>query len=123
MNLFATAHMMQTLGTGEVPDVPITKILVSLLLSIGLVILVTVFLKRYRTGAGFSSMLNTVRPAGKNAARRITIIETRRLSQHADICLLESGDTEYLLVVSASQATVLARHSLDSVHEDSRADG
>lgn len=41
------------------------------------------------------------------AARRIEVIETRRVSQHADICLFRCGGREYLVLCTAQQQTVL----------------
>lgn len=39
--------------------------------------------------------------------RSLAVLESYRLSQHADVCRIASGETEYLIVVSPGAATVL----------------
>lgn len=43
----------------------------------------------------------------KAQERGVAVLESYRLSQHADVCRIASGDAEYLVVVSPGAATVL----------------
>jgi hypothetical protein len=40
-------------------------------------------------------------------ARRIEVIESRRVSQHADLCLVRCDGEEYLILSSAQQQQIL----------------
>jgi hypothetical protein len=39
--------------------------------------------------------------------RAIEVVETRRLSQHADVCLIRHGGKDYLLLLMAGTVHVL----------------
>lgn len=62
-----------------------------------------ILLLRHRSGRPFALAL----PRAAATERRITVVETRRLSPHADICLVEHGARAWLLVVQPAGIHVL----------------
>lgn len=89
------------LGGGAAFDVSSTRIVGALLLCLMLAALAAVLLKR---GGG------RLVPTGWMAARggrRIAVVESRRVSPHADLCLLRCDDREYLVLSSAAGQQVL----------------
>ncbi|MBD8679357.1 hypothetical protein [Sphingomonas sp. CFBP 13720] len=85
------------LGGGAAFDVSSTRIVGALLLCLMLAALAAVLLKR---GGG------RLVPTGR-AGRRIAVVESRRVSAHADLCLLRCDDREYLVLSSAAGQQVL----------------
>ena len=91
------------LGGGQPLEVSLGRIVSALVICIIIAIL-AVLLIRQRSGridlqAWFGRL--QVRP------RSIEVVETRRLSPHADICLVRSSGREYLLLLLAGSAQVL----------------
>jgi hypothetical protein len=100
----ASAASAQGLGGGQDLDISLGRIVAAFLISIGVATACILAMRRRRTGG----------PAMRNwlsglASRQpeVRIVETRRISQHGDICLVRSRDREYLLLVMAGQAQVL----------------
>jgi hypothetical protein len=103
----APASWAQALGGGRSVDVPVVQILAGLLLCSLAAFAFALFLKR-RTGARAPLFQHLLSRAAPDAARDgIAVIETRRLSNHADVCRFRSGDREFLVVVTASSCTVV----------------
>lgn len=94
------------LGGGGALDVSLTRIVMSLLLCVMIALLAALAMRR----GGGRLDLKAVRglflklPAPR---RRIEVIETRRVSQHADVALLRCDDREYLVLCGANQQTIL----------------
>lgn len=93
-------------GNGGV-DVSLTRIITALILCLMLAGLTAVALKRSGGKFDLAGMqaLFTRMPA---PIRRIDVVETRRISQHADVCLLRCDGREYLILCAANQQTVLS---------------
>lgn len=94
------------LGGGEGMSVSLWRIVLALLVCIMLALVAAVVLRRTGTSAaaGIGGRL-----LGKFPLRRpsIQVVETRRLSQHADVTLVRHGDREYLLLLFAGGSRLL----------------
>lgn len=103
--LVATGAHAQRLGGGGGVTIPVGRIVAAFLLCVLLALLLAVTIKRRggRLDLGrFSGLLT------KSASQaRIDVVETRRASQHADICLIRCDTQEYLVLCSAHVQTVL----------------
>ncbi len=104
--LFAAAPATaQRLGGGGALNVSLTRIVMALLLCLMLAALAALALKR---GGGRIDLAGLTRIfAARPSQRRIEVIETRRVSQHADVCLLRCDGREYLLLCAPQQQTIL----------------
>ena len=96
------------LGGGGSPDVSPARILAALVICI-IIAFLAVLLVRHRGGrislVGLRRRMEFGPPA-------IEVVETRRLSQYADACLIRHDDQEYLLLLQARGAHVLSAKSL-----------
>lgn len=93
------------LGGGGALNLSLTRIVMSLILCLMLAALAAFALKR---GGGW---IDVKRLRGLIVTlpvqRRIEVIETRRASQYADICLIRCDGREYLVLSSQEQQLVL----------------
>lgn len=90
------------LGGGDDVSIPVVRILAAFLFCAGLAYVLVLVLRRRLTGSG-PSLLSQL----PKRARRIEVLETRRLSPHADISLVREGGQEYLLLLFAGGTQVL----------------
>lgn len=93
----------QTLGQGQASDISFVRIALSLL---ALLLLAAIVLFLFR------SRLAPVRLWTPGGARRLHVLESVRLTPQASLCLVSADHVEYLVVVSASGATVLRQHEM-----------
>jgi hypothetical protein len=100
----ALAHAGRLGGGGEL-NISLTRIVTALLLCLMLAALAVLLLKR--SGGKFDLAAIRRLIVRAPADRRITVIETRRVSQHADVCLLRCDGRDYLILCAAQQQTVL----------------
>lgn len=91
------------LGGGAALEVSLGRIVTALLICIIIAVL-AVLLIRQRSGKIDLAALFAKFEA---RPRSIRIVETRRLSQHADICVVRHHEREYLLLLMAGEARVL----------------
>lgn len=102
----ATVHAAQ-LGGGSAPSVPIIRILAALVLC-ALVALAIVIAIRLRTGGGQGDLsFRHWRRLGAFAPAQIIVVESRRLSVHADVCLVRCNGQDYLIACGASGIVVV----------------
>jgi hypothetical protein len=92
-------------GGGASPDISIIRILAALLVCLAAAFALALVI-RARKGS--------IRPLGKGwlpgamaGSRRIEIVETRRATPYADICLVRCDGEEYLLLCGPSGQSVL----------------
>jgi hypothetical protein len=85
------------LGGGAALDISLTRIVVALLVCLTLAALAALLLRR--SGGRIVLPLR--------ADRRIAVIESRRISPHADLCLLRCDGHDYLILSSAAGQQVL----------------
>jgi len=108
--LLATPAEAAQLATGSAPDIPWLRLLIALAVSTTVAAAAIFALRRKPGSAGplvkFFQNLRSAPP------RRIFILETRRASQHGDLCLVEVEDAVYLLALTTSGATLLYRREL-----------
>ena len=84
------------LGGGSAPDISIIRILAALVLC-ALVALAVILIIRVRSGRPISLSWQQWPKFGGIAAARLEIIESRRISAHADVCLVRCDGRDYLL--------------------------
>lgn len=94
------------LGGGGGLDLSLTRIVLSLLLCLGIAISAIVILKR-NGGRMNAGALRGLLAKGLPSEARIRVIESRRISAHADVCLIRCDEMEYLVLSSAQQQQLL----------------
>lgn len=94
------------LGGGGSVDVSLTRIITALILCLMLAALAALLLKR-SGGKIDVPALRGLFAQMPVAPRRIQVIETRRVSQYADVCLLRCDGRDYLILSAQQQQTVL----------------
>jgi hypothetical protein len=91
------------LGGGGSLDISLGRIIASLVICI-IVAVLAILLIRQRGGRGdLAAMFARLQPQ----ACAIEVVETRRLSTHADICLVRHNGRDYLLVLQQGSMHVL----------------
>ena len=103
--LLAQPALADRLGGGSELGISLTRIVMALLLCLMLAALAVLLLKR--GGGKFDLAALRGLMVRMPAARRIEVIETRRVSQHADVCMIRCDGREYLILSAAHQQTVL----------------
>lgn len=96
-----TAH----LGGGEPLNLSLTRIVAALILCLMVAALAALLLKRGGGRVDLARVRALV--SALPAKRRIEPIETRRISQYADLCLVRCDGQEYLILSSQQQQLVL----------------
>lgn len=93
------------LGGGGALNVSLTRIVTALLLCLMLAVLAALLIKRGGGKVDVAALrqLFTRLPT----QRRIQVVETRRVSQYADVCLVRCDGAEYLILCAQQQQTVL----------------
>jgi hypothetical protein len=91
------------LGGGGDLGVSLGRIVAALLICTAVAILAALLLRQRSGKIDLRTLLSRV----ELRQREIQVVETRRLSLHADICLLRHGGREYLLLLMAGDARVL----------------
>lgn len=99
------AHAQRLGGGGSALDISVVRILAALLLCLaaafGLALVI-----RSRKSAKPALSMDWLR-RGMATSRRIKVVETRRASPHADVCIVECDGEEYVLLCGTSAQTVL----------------
>lgn len=95
-----------SLGGGTPVEVPFLRLALGLLLGTILTLFAAVALKRFLHGRpSLPASLNALVHAGP---RTIRVLETHRLSAHADVCLFTIEDRRFVVVVSPGGATLIS---------------
>lgn len=98
------------LGGGEPLEVSLGRIVAALLICIVIAFL-AVLMIRQRGGRFDLSALVTKIDMRRRALR---VVETRRLSPHADLCIVEHEGCEYLLLLMAGDARILNERRIEA---------
>lgn len=104
--LWPTSALARQLGTGAAPEISLIRIGLALLVCIALAIGAAVGLRRWKVGGrplGLGALASRLKPAG-----RIELIEVRRISLHAELCLLSCHEREFLVVCGPSGIQLLS---------------
>lgn len=99
------------LGGGGDLDVSLGRIVAALVVSI-IVAVLAALLIRQRRGR---SDLRTLFARFELRPRAIEVVETRRLSPHADICVVRHGGRQYLLLLMAGASQLLSESSAEAL--------
>lgn len=94
------------LGGGGGLDLSLTRIVISLLLCLAIAASVILMLKRNGGQLNLDGLRALVAKRGPST-QRITVIETRRISVHADLCLVRCDGIDYLILSSAQTQQLL----------------
>jgi flagellar biogenesis protein FliO len=90
-------------GGGGSLDISLGRIIASLVICLMIAVL-AILLIRQRGGRGdLAAIFSRLQPQ----ARAIEVVETRRLSPHADICLVRHDGRDYLLVLQQGSMQLL----------------
>lgn len=102
------------LGGDNAVDISFGRILAALVVCIIIAILAALLIRQ----KGGKLDLKTLFGRVDFRARAIEIVETRRLSQHADISLIRYDGREYLLLLEAGNAQILSERPLTASSEE-----
>lgn len=106
----ALAAAAPKLGSAQPLDVPIARIIAGLLISTLVALVVVLVLKR-RGGGALPFRLPQIKAQNPD---RIVVLETRRLSPHADLCRFTSAGKEYLVIVTPSGSNLIREKDADA---------
>ncbi len=97
------------LGGGQPLEVSLGRIVSALVICIIIAVLAVLLIRQRGGKIDLRVFLGRfqVRP------RAVEVVETRRLSQHADICLVRHGGREYLLLLLAGDARILSEGAVE----------
>jgi len=96
----------QHLAGGASPDVSIVRIVAALAISLLAAAALVLKQRRFPMHKGPRQMLAALAD-GFARERRIDVIEARRISVHADVCLVRCDAEEFLILSSSAGSTVL----------------
>ena len=99
--------MAAQLGTASSPGIPWLRIALAFLLCIALAVGAILLLRRHQGRLRGDGLSRHFAAAAHIPRRQIAVIETRRVSQHGDVCLIHCHGHAYLLAVGQGHATVL----------------
>ncbi len=100
----------QGLASGAAPGIPWLRLFLSFAFCAALAFGGALLLRHYQRRGIANPLKDLLARPGGAAGRRITIIETRRASVHADLCLVECDGETYFLALTPAGASVLDRN-------------
>jgi uncharacterized membrane protein YraQ (UPF0718 family) len=106
----------QTLASGRSFEAPFARLFAGLIVCTLVAFVAALLLKR-RLSAGNGLSLFS-KASVSDTSRRIAVLETRRLSPHADVCRFTSAGREYLVIVAAGVTTLLRDSEIERPAED-----
>ncbi len=99
------------LASGGDLNISLGRIVLALLLCIGIAVVAAIIIKR---GGGQFNWARWHRSLSELAPeRRMRVVEARRISVHADLCLVRCDAREYLILSSATAQQVLESRTLE----------
>jgi hypothetical protein len=101
--LIAAPALAAGSGQGAALAIPWARIALAFVFCIALAAGAILLMRKYRLHEG-GGLSFPSRPAGPRA---IEIVETRRVNQHGDACLLRCQGQDYLVVITAHQVVLL----------------
>ena len=111
--VFAEPAFAAALGGAASPGIPWLRIVFAFAFCVGVTFAAIWLLRLSRAGRMARSAAGWFPTRGAGAERQIEVVETRRISAHADVCLLHWQDRSYLILVGPSGVTLI-----DSDHGD-----
>jgi hypothetical protein len=108
MALAPVAAAAQQLGGGARPEISIIRVVAALILCLAAAFAAILLLRRRGALPGW---LGSTRFGGAAAVKpRMMVIESRRLSPHADLWLVRCDAVDYLILCGTTQAQLLSQH-------------
>jgi hypothetical protein len=104
--LLAAAPALATggrLGGGQPLEVSLGRIVAALVICIIIAVLAALLIRQRAGKVDLYAMFGRL----QSRPRAIEVVETRRLSPHADICVVRHSGREYLLLLLAGNARIL----------------
>lgn len=111
------AHANALLGGGEALHVSLWRIVIALLVAVLLIVLAALLIRQRGGKIDSGNLFGRVRLR----PREIDVVETRRLSAHADICLVRHQHREYLLLLGEGHGRVLNCVPIEAASRDAEA--
>ena len=105
--LFAAAPALAgggRLGGGQPLEVSLGRIVAALVICIIIAVLAALLIRQRAGKIDLYALFGRL----QSRPRAIEVVETRRLSPHADICVVRHSDREYLLLLLAGDARILS---------------
>lgn len=96
----------QKLGGGTDREISLVRILASLILCVGVAFALALLMSKRGVPRGLGNASGWL--AKLQRPSRITIIEARRLSPHADLCIVRCDGREYVLTCAQGEVRVLS---------------
>lgn len=100
----------QKLGGGTDPEISLVRIVASLVLCIGVAVALALLISKRGAPLGLRNVGGWLAKLQQRA--RITVVEARRLSPHADLCIVRCDDREYVLTCAHGEVRVLAESQI-----------
>ena len=104
----ALAAAPARLGGGGELDISLGRIVLSLIICIIIAVLAILLIRQRSGRIDLRALFARIEPR----AAHIRIVETRRLSPHADVSVVEHGGREYLLLLQPTAAQVLRERDI-----------
>lgn len=98
------------LGGGQPLEVSLGRIVSALVICIIIAVLAVLLIRQRRGKIDLQVFLGRF----QMRSRAVEVVETRRLSQNADICLVRHGGREYLLLLLAGDARILSERAVEA---------
>jgi hypothetical protein len=108
----------QGLASGFAPEVSIVRTIAALALCLIAALAVALTLRRRRTG--HAAAHPGLRGFGWTGRSRIEVVEARRVSPHADVCMIRVDGAEYLMLCGASGFELRAWSAGEAAAGDAR---
>lgn len=97
------------LGGGQPLDVPVGRIVAALVICIIIAVLAALLIRQRAGRIDLYAFFGRL----QSRPRAVEVVETRRLSPHADICVVRHSGREYLLLLLAGDACVLREEPIE----------
>lgn len=104
---FPTSALAQRVGQGAEDSVSIIRVIAALIICLAVAFLAILLVRARRGGQSLPRLFNRL----SASTSQIAILETRRISIHAEVCRLQYGGEEYLVLIGQSHSRVLSRLS------------
>jgi flagellar biogenesis protein FliO len=104
-----SAHA-QRLGGASEPDISLPRILAALVLCVAAAVVLALIVAKRGRLHGLAAIGDWATSFRK--PRRLKLMESVRISPHADLCLVTCDDTEFLLVCNQGEIRVLSENSV-----------
>lgn len=98
--------LAQRLGTAREPEISFVRIAAVLILCIAAAFALALLMAKRGRLSGFAGLGGWA--SGLRRQKRLRLVEAVHISPHADLCLVTSDETEYLLVCTGGEVRILS---------------